>query len=81
MAGVWCVARAVGLTSVSSWDAARPAAGRTHRFSNSAPNSVVSETVSSGTVAAELLGPGILQARTLEWAAMPSSRGSSRPRD
>ena len=24
---------------------------------------------------------GILQARTLEWAAMPSSRGSSRPRD
>ena len=25
--------------------------------------------------------PGILQARTLEWVAMPSSRGSSRPRD
>ena len=25
--------------------------------------------------------PGILQARTLEWEAMPSSRGSSRPRD
>ena len=24
---------------------------------------------------------GILQARTLEWAAMPSSRGSSLPRD
>ena len=24
---------------------------------------------------------GILQARTLEWGAMPSSRGSSRPRD
>ena len=24
---------------------------------------------------------GVLQARTLEWAAMPSSRGSSRPRD
>ena len=24
---------------------------------------------------------GILQARILEWAAMPSSRGSSRPRD
>ena len=24
---------------------------------------------------------GILQARTLEWVAMPSSRGSSRPRD
>ena len=26
------------------------------------------------------LSMGILQARTLEWAAMPSSRGSSRPR-
>ena len=25
--------------------------------------------------------PGILQARTLEWVAMPSSRGSSPPRD
>ena len=25
--------------------------------------------------------PGILQARILEWIAMPSSRGSSRPRD
>ena len=25
--------------------------------------------------------PGILQARILEWVAMPSSRGSSRPRD
>ena len=25
--------------------------------------------------------PGILQARTLEWVAMPSSRGSSRPRN
>ena len=24
--------------------------------------------------------PGILQARTLEWVAMPSSRGSSQPR-
>ena len=24
---------------------------------------------------------GILQARTLEWVAMPSSRGSSQPRD
>ena len=24
---------------------------------------------------------GILQARTLEWVALPSSRGSSRPRD
>ena len=25
--------------------------------------------------------PGILQARTLEWVAMPFSRGSSQPRD
>ena len=25
--------------------------------------------------------PGILQARIREWVAMPSSRGSSRPRD
>ena len=27
------------------------------------------------------LSVGILQARILEWVAMPSSRGSSRPRD
>ena len=27
------------------------------------------------------LSMGILQARTLEWVAMPSSRGSSPPRD
>ena len=27
------------------------------------------------------LSMGILQARTLEWVAMPSSRGSSQPRD
>ena len=27
------------------------------------------------------LSMGILQARILEWAAMPSSRGSSQPRD
>ena len=25
--------------------------------------------------------PGVLQARTLEWVAMPFSRGSSQPRD
>ena len=25
--------------------------------------------------------PGILQARTLEWVAMPSSRGSFQPKD
>ena len=28
-----------------------------------------------------LLSMGILQARILEWVAMPSSRGSSQPRD
>ena len=28
-----------------------------------------------------LLGPWVLQARILEWVAMPSSRGSSQPRD
>ena len=28
-----------------------------------------------------LLSMGVLQARTLEWVAMPSSRGSSQPRD
>jgi len=27
------------------------------------------------------LSMGILQARILEWVAMPSSRGSSKPRD
>ena len=30
---------------------------------------------------ARLLCPWDSQARTLEWVAMPSSRGSSRPRD
>ena len=33
------------------------------------------------TAAARLLCPWILQARVLEWVAMPSSRGSSWPRD
>ena len=28
-----------------------------------------------------LYSPGILQAKILEWAAFPSSRGSSQPRD
>ena len=36
----------------------------------------------SWTVALQApLSMGILQARRLEWVAMPSSRGSSRPRD
>ena len=44
--------------------------------------SVVSDSMTTWTV--ELQAPlsmGILQARTLEWVAMPSSRGSSQPKD
>ena len=44
--------------------------------------SAVSNSATPGTVV--LQGPlsmGILQARILEWVAMPSSRGSSQPRD
>ena len=38
--------------------------------------------VTPWTVASQArLSVGILQARTLEWVAMPSSRGSSQPRD
>ena len=44
--------------------------------------SVVSDSVRPhGLKPAKLLCPWILQARILEWVAMPSSRGSSRPRD
>ena len=44
--------------------------------------SVVSNPVTPKTVAHQAsLSMGILQARILEWFAMPSSRGSSRPRD
>ena len=40
------------------------------------------EIVAPWTVACQaLLSMGILQARILEWVAMPSSRGSSQPRD
>ena len=36
----------------------------------------------SGTIARQApLSMGILQARILEWVAIPSSRGSSQPRD
>ena len=36
----------------------------------------------AGTIAHQApLSIGILQARILEWVAMPSSRGSSQPRD
>ena len=44
--------------------------------------SVVSYSATPGTVAHQAPLPmGILQARVLEWVAMPSSRGSSQPRD
>ena len=41
--------------------------------------SVVSDSVTLWTVACQV--HGILQARILEWVAMPSSGGSSQPRD
>ena len=44
----------------------------------------ISPVLPSVTVWTELPGfsvHGILQARTLEWVAIPSSRGSSQPRD
>ena len=45
-------------------------------------HSVVSDSATSSTVAHQApLSMGILQARILEWVAMPSSRGSSQPRD
>ena len=38
--------------------------------------------VTPGTVARQaLLSMGVFQARILEWVAMPSSRGSSQPKD
>ena len=44
--------------------------------------SVMSDSVIPWTVAGQApLSMGILQARILEWVAMPSSRGSSQPRD
>ena len=44
--------------------------------------SVMSNSVTPWTVACQApVSTGILQARTLEWVAMPSSRGSSQPRD
>ena len=45
-------------------------------------HSVVSNFATPWTAACQApLSMGILQARILEWVAMPSSRGSSRPRD
>ena len=44
--------------------------------------SVVSDSATPWTVARQApLSMGIFQASILEWAAMPSSRGSSQPRD
>ena len=44
--------------------------------------SVVSDSATPWTVARQApLSMGILQARGLEWIVMPSSRGSSQPRD
>ena len=43
---------------------------------------VMSDSANPWTIAYQsLLSMGIPQARILEWIAMPSSRGSSRPRD
>ena len=46
-------------------------------------SSVMSDScVTPWTIARQaLLSKGILQARILEWVAMPFSRGSSQPRD
>ena len=44
--------------------------------------SVMSDSATLRTVVQQaLLSMGILQARILEWVAIPSSRGSSQPRD
>ena len=44
--------------------------------------SIASDTVTPWTVACQVPRPmRILQTRILEWVVMPSSRGSSRPRD
>ena len=43
-------------------------------------HSVVSDSATPWTVDPHALAVGILQARILEWVAMPSSEGSSQPR-
>ena len=45
------------------------------------PFSCVQLFATPGTVSCQAPAHGILQTRTLEWVAMPSSRGSSRSRD
>ena len=50
--------------------------------SESVSHSAMSDSVTPWTVAYQApLSMGILQARILEWVAMPSSRGSFQPRD
>ena len=45
-------------------------------------HSVMSDSAIPWTVACQApLSVGIFQERTVEWVAMPSSRGSSQPRD
>ena len=43
--------------------------------------SLVSDSLTPWTVGCQASQSGIFQARILEWVAMPSSRGSSQPRD
>ena len=47
---------------------------------NRTVNSVVADSVTQAVAHQPPLVCGILQARVLEWVAMPSSRGSSQPR-
>ena len=67
-------------TSGEGWDELSVALSYTHCVVN---HSVVSDPLRPpGTVACQApLSMGIHQARIVEWVAMPSSRGSSRPRD
>ena len=66
-----------------SADVFTPMVYETHTYTHlSSHFSHVSLFVAPGTVACQApLSKGILQARILEWVAMPSSRGSSQPRD
>ena len=49
--------------------------------SETVSHSVMSDSATLWTVAHGSSAHGILQARILEWVTMPSSRGSSQPRD
>ena len=44
-------------------------------------HSIMSDSATPWTVCSSPDSSGILQARILEWVALPSSRGSSQPRD